>query len=418
MNFILPIVSTLVGTLLFIRLGGFFVLHPLGTLKTLFNELKSKSARRALALALAGTLGVGNIFGVCVGIKLGGEGSVLWLLVSSLFSMVIKYSEASLSYDSKVGSHGGMHRVIDARFFGKCSLVSHLYALLCLLLALFMGAGVQSLAVYDVALGVLGKYAPLVLILFVTFAYFGCRRGVGKIEKITEILIPFITIVYILMCLSSVIINFSTLPSVISRIFSSALLPRAIGGGVLSFLSSRALSEGYARGILSNEAGIGTSSMSHSRGELSTAHAAGLFSMCEVFFDTVLLCPLTALTVLCSTPEISESDSAMDLISNAFRSTLGDPSVYVLIILVLLFAYSTVICWFYYGEECREYLFRGKCRRAYPLVFFAFCIFSFLFDESLMLFVTDNLILLMSVITLTVLTVFSKRISLLRVENR
>lgn len=406
---ILPILVVGVGFYLLIKTRFFFILHPKRTVRTVFFALKKPSSRRCFWLALAGTLGVGNIFGVAAGIMIGGAGSVFWLLVSALFSMIIKYAEALLSFDSLTEKTAGMHRVIECVFSKAGKPLAGLYCAFCLLLSLFMGASMQGAAVAQAAQSSLGIDFGLCLAVFSALVILGALWGDGIIEKITSYTIPLTTIIYILMSFLVIFINFGSLPQVLSSIVSSAFAPRALGGGALSFFFSRAFYEGFARGTLSNEAGCGTSSFAHTRASEGTPKEAGLFGMCEVFFDTVVICPLTALVILLSGGAADIYESPMELVYSAFVSSLGEWSGILLLLSVFTFAYSTVICWFSYGSECTEYLFQKRTPVFIP-AFAVFLIFGAQIKASVLITLTDAVILILSLITLTAIIKKSGRI--------
>lgn len=394
-SLLLPILVTAVGLFLLIRLKFFFIIHPIKTTSEFIEALKNRDARRSFFLALAGTLGVGNIFGVSAGLMIGGAGSLFWLFLSSFFSMVIKYAETLLTFDGK-SPRGGMAAVISSSFGNAGKSLGHLYALLTVALALFMGSAIQAEAVIDVANDTLAlNPAVTALILAVLFApcIFG---GAEKIEKITEIIIPLTTIIYILMCFAAIFANFSKLHSVIWEIFSSAFSGKAALGGV----SIIAIKEGFARGILSNEAGVGSSALAHSRAEGREPHVAGLFGISEVFFDTTLLCMLTGIAILTSLDNISVYKSPMSLVTAAFTSVLGEFSGYILLALILAFAYSTVICWYFYGSECSK-LYFPRLKPIFAVAFPAFFFFSAAVSSEGLLYITDLIILFMSLLTLS-----------------
>ena len=169
-SFVLPILSVPAGLYLMIKLKAFFILHPIKTTKKFLSGMTNKDERRSLCLALAGTLGVGNIFGVAAGIMIGGAGSVFWLFVSSLFAMIIKYSETVLSLDYASLGKGGMHRVLKCRFSRYGEYLSLVYALLCIALSLFMGASMQSAAVIDTAISL---YEIRQIFAIIIFAFIG-----------------------------------------------------------------------------------------------------------------------------------------------------------------------------------------------------------------------------------------------------
>ena len=393
----LPLLITICGAVLLVRLRFFFIFHPIRTARLILPTLRDRKTRSSFLLALAGTLGVGNIFGVCAGLMIGGAGSVLWLLVSSVFSMVIKYAECTSVFSSPV--QGGIHRTILTTFSRLGKPLSLMYAALCASLSLFMGSAIQSGAVADIAsssYGIPPLICAFILSFFLLIAVIG---GVSKIEKITEKLVPLTTVIYILLAFLVIIANVSRLPSAICRIFTDAFSVRSVGGGTVAFLNTKALYEGFARGILSNEAGSGTSSLAHSRSSGRSAAAAGVSGIFEVFFDTTVLCVLTALAVLCAVPDISAYQTPMSLICAAICS-VSELFSLPLLISIFIFAYSTVICWFYYGEECICYLFGDRFRRPFTLIFVVFIFVGASVSSRALISLTDVIIFAMSLITL------------------
>ena len=397
---------TAVGLYLLVRLRFFFLLHPIKTAREFLASLGDREARRSFFLALAGTLGVGNIFGVSAGIMIGGAGSLFWLFISSFFAMIIKYAETLLAFE--VGAEqGGTASVLRSVFrrFGRY--LAPLYAALTVLLAFFMGSAMQSAALTDVAeksLGLHPAVTAIILIILLTPCFLG---GARKIESVTEIVIPMTTIIYILMCFCVIFLNFSRLPAVINHIISSAFNVRSAVGGGISFL---AIKEGFARGILSNEAGVGSSAMAHSRSQGRAPHTAGLFAMCEVVFDSTLLCILTGLAILTSVDNLALFDTPMALVNAAFSAALGSFSSYILTALILAFAYSTIICWYYYGMEFSR-LYFGGFSSIYTILFILALLISGIVPSAFLLSVTDILLLLMSVMTLSAIVRKSARIT-------
>lgn len=403
---ILPVILVATGLFLIIRLRGFYLLHPFRTSREIICLLQDRDIRRSFFLALAGTLGVGNIFGVAAGIMIGGPGSLFWLFISSFFAMAIKYAETLLVFSYPEGST--IASVIEKSFGRLGRFLSCIYALLTILLALFMGSAMQSVAFSEVV-GSTVYISPLVSGLFLVILLIPCLvGGVGKIEKIVEFLIPMTTIIYILMCFSVILLNLDRVDNIVEVIVSSAFDPGAVVGGGVSFL---ALREGFARGILSNEAGAGSSSMAHARARNRSPHAGGLFALCEVFFDTTLLCTMTGMAILLSVDDPEAFSTPMSLVSAAF-SSLGKLGSFTLVPIILCFAYATVICWYYYGLEYSR-LYLGRLSSAYPVLFSLAIVFSGLISDRLILSVTDLCLLFMSILTLSVVVVNSDRIIVL-----
>ncbi len=405
MNFsvLLPIIITGVGIYLLFELKFFFVFHPVKCLRGFLSELRTPASRASLALALSGTLGVGNIFGTAAGLMIGGAGSIFWLLFSALFSMVIKYSEAALAIEMKDGTKGGMQYIILKVFGKRASLLSLAYAVLCLFMALFVGSALQSSAVTDtvnITLGITPAAAALVLSFLLLLAV---MKGADRIEKISTVIIPSATAVYVILSLSVIALRISYIPAVFYRILNEALSPLAFGGGVLSFITSRGLAEGFVRGMMSNEAGIGTSAMAHARSSKRAPEIAGLFGISEIFFDTVLLCTVTGIVILLSVPDITIYTTPMSLVVAAFSNTLGSGAVYVLTVCMFLFGFSTIICWYYYGSECCSFIFGEHREGIYTFGFIFSLLFGALIDTAPLLFITDTIIFFMALISLSAL---------------
>lgn len=405
-SFALPVLVSAVGLFLLIKLGFFFIIHPIRTAREFVRGLSDREARRSFFLALAGTLGVGNIFGVSAGIMIGGAGSLFWLFISTFFAMIIKYAETLLVFDSKIG-RGGMSGALKKIFVNFGGILAPIYAVLTLLLALFMGSAMQSVALIDVAEQSL-SIPPLVSGLILASLLLPCViGGTRRIENITEIVIPMTTMIYIIMCFCVILCNFSQLGDTVNNILSSAFNARSALGGGISFVAAR---EGFARGILSNEAGVGTSAMAHSRSQDRTPHRAGLFAMCEVVFDSSLLCMLTGFAILLAVPDFSIYKTPMALVGAAFYSTFGRFSNLLLPLVIFAFAYATLICWFYYGKECVS-LYFSSVRWAYAPCFILFALFCRSLRSDFLLYIIDFILFFMALMTLSAIIKRSKRIA-------
>ena len=407
---LLPIIITLFGAYLLIKLRFFFVLHPIYTAKRLCGIMKDKSSRKSLALALAGTLGVGNIVGVAYGISVGGAGCIFWILVSSIFASCIKYAESLISADSRNGGHGGMMYVITASFGKVGRVFGSVYAVLCVMLSLSMGSALQAQSALESAEKSM-KISPAIFSLFfVVFVGIVIIGGAKKIENATAIIIPLATIIYILICIAVILLNFEKIPSVICEIVKGAFSIKSAAGGISAFLFSNAVKEGYARGLLSNEAGAGTSAMAQTRSQSITPVQTGLLGMCEVLFDTVILCTLTGVTVLVSDVDFSSVSSGMTIVLNSVSSALGKPAQMFIFLLVTAFAYSTVVCWYYYGCECLNFLFGKEKSKIYATLFILITFFGAFIPSGTIIIFTDYVLFFMSVLTIIVLLKNSERI--------
>ena len=410
-SIVLPILITLVGAYFLVKLRFFYILHPLRALRKTFSSFGENraAALRTLSLALAGTLGVGNITGVAVGIMVGGAGSVFWLFISAIFASVLKYSEAVLTMDN-LSSGAGMMYVIRNSFTRLGGVLSMLYAALCVMLAFFMGSALQTNTIAQTVSAALPFSAAWVAPAMLILVSLGVIGGGEKIEKITVFLIPLTAIVYILITSSVIIANFSRIGEIIGVIVGSAFSAEGVLGGALGFLTSKGIKEGYARGILSNEAGAGTSSLAHSRNDGATPVCEGMLGMCEVFFDTALLCMLTAFAILLAVPNPSEYTSGMKLISDALESTLGNAYRAPLLFSVFSFAYSTVICWYYYGLECSKFLFGRRAQTPYFILFMLSILFGAVADMLALIKSVDLFLLALTLISLITLLKNSDRV--------
>ena len=410
---ILPILLVCTGSYFLIKLRFFFLLHPIRTAARALRSVKDKRAAKSFFLALAGTLGVGNVFGVALGILVGGAGSLFWLLVSMIFAMVIKYSEVVLTSDNlchDTDTHGGFYYVIRRSFARFGGVLSTSYALVTLFISLVMGAALQTDAVSETVFQITDTSAFSLAVAFTLLTLFAIIGGTGKIEKITSVIIPLTTVIYIFLTFSIVIVNIYALPDVIKNVFSEAFTPKGTLGGGLAFYTSLALREGFKRGLLSNEAGAGTSSIAHARSGVLSPSSAGLLGMLEVWFDTGLVCMLTGVSILVSVPDISRFDGGMGLVMYAVGNLFGTAGKTATLACVFAFAFATVICWYYYGSECWCALF-GRRRRILFLPLFLLAVFlGFYSDEYLLIYLTDILMAIATVLTLATMIKNSDRI--------
>lgn len=412
----LAIILTAVGFYMLIKLRFFFVIHPVKTLKKIGKGLKKDGSFASLSLALAGTLGIGNIFGVALGLIIGGAGSVFWMLVSTLFASVIKYSEIVISNDNDPKNSFKIGSIFESlgKNFGKIGcFFAFVYASACLSLSLSMGAGLQIGAVSESVTDLFDTPPIIVGIIGAILILISVIGGIERIEKITSFAIPMTTIIYILIALSVIFVNRNNIPSAIRLVFDGAFSYRGTVGGIFGFFSSRAVREGYSRGILSNEAGAGTSSMAHSRSISSTPSELGLMGIVEVFFDTVILCSLTSLMILTSDVDFASYDKGMPLVFDSVVGSLGDFAGYMLLLCVVFFAYSTVVCWYYYGQRCSSFLFSINGKRLFAPVYILFLILSPLVGNYILVAATDVFILILTFITLFVIIKKSDRILVL-----
>ncbi len=408
----LVIIVSLSGLYLLFRLRFFFIIHPIRTLRHAFLGLKRRDTLRSLFLALSGTLGVGNVLGVAIGIILGGAGSVFWMLLSTIFASVLKYAEVTLSTDGTArdldGAHGGMHYAL-VRFFGRFGVaLATIYSVSVILLSFSMGAAIQSAALVG-SVGAIFDTPPIIIGILLAFCVlFAVVFGTRMIEKITAVIIPVTTIVYILLTVSAIAVCHDRLGNAVASIISGAFSSTAAFGGAFGFLFSRSVSEGFSRGLLSNEAGAGTSSIAHARGSSLHPSMCGIMGMLEVVFDTTILCTLTALAILCAVPDYKSFTDGMSLVT-AMTLPLGNSAPAILCFCISSFAFSTVICWYFYSTEAYYALFGRRGVILLP-IYLVSIVYGAIAPTYPLIFFTDVLLLVLTAITSFLLIKKSDRI--------
>ncbi len=403
---LLPIAIVLAGGYYLIRLRAFFLLHPLRTLSLALREGREegKGALLRLSLALAGTLGVGNVTGVAAGIVIGGAGSVFWILVSAIFCAPLKYAESVVAISAKKkGESRGFITLVRGSFSHMGAPLSVLYALLCVGLAFFMGSALQSAAVSEAA-SALGSRA-LARICVLSFVLLLAICVIGRSDKIaraTVVLIPIALIIYTIICIISVFSGISRLGEVVHLVIFDAFSPRAFVGGTAGYALASPLREGFLRGLLSNEAGAGTSAFAHTKNEKSTPFFEGVLGMAEILFDTVILCMLTAFAILLSVEDLGAYKSGMDILRAAFGGVLGEGYVLPLLLSVFLFAVGGAVCWYEYGR-CALTSLRVPCGALYTAVYLAFSLCGAYLGSMALIPICDAFLFFLAMIALPTL---------------
>ena len=304
---LMPVLLMGAGIWFAVQLRFFYILHPIRFCRTLADAHKGGgvSPVRALSQALAGTLGVGNMAGVATAIVAGGPGAILWMWISALCAMSVKYAEVRLAVEHRRDGDGGffggaMYYIKD--IFGKKlpmlgAAVGGGFAVLCMVNSLLTGNIVQMHA----AASVFPWMPPLILGgIIAALSFVIACGGAGRVSEVTMGLIPFLSGAYMLISVVILIRNGSRIPGVLQDIFSAGLSFHAAAGGVTGFAVNRAIRFGVTRGIFSNEAGCGTSPTAHAAANTKSAHHQGCFGIFEVFADTIVLCTMTALVILLS----------------------------------------------------------------------------------------------------------------------
>lgn len=403
-----PVCLLSVGIFYSVRLKLFHILKPRAVLRSLKSE-NGTSGVRAVTLALAGTLGVGNIVGVSSAIHLGGFGAVFWMWASALVAMILKYAEIVLAMRHKKSGEGGaMSYIYDflssLGFRRLAAVVSSVFAAVFLLNSLTMGSMLQSNAVAEALEGVVGVPVVATGIVLAATSFLVIRRGTKGITALTDILVPIMSLGYAVLSLAVIIKDASELPEALRLIFSSAFSPRAAVGGVGGFSVMHSVRYGVMRGLVSNEAGCGTAPTAHALAQ-NTPARQGMWGIFEVFADTVILCTMTALVVILEYDTASRhGGSYMTMTLCAFESALGRFAPYLLSVAVVCFGLATVLCWAHYGLSCvRFFSGRKRAKTAFSLVYCA-CVFTGAFMSSEHAWLLSDLAMgIMTVINLAVI---------------
>lgn len=344
---------------------------------------------QALATALASTIGTGNIIGVGTAIALGGPGAVLWCWLTGVFGIATKYSESLIGVKYRVKTSDGrmlggamyaLERGFKFKTLGK--ILAVLFALFALLASFGIGSGVQVNAISNImnntfdlgTVNLFGQDASVISIIvgvlvaaITAVVIFG---GIKSISRVCELLVPFMAVFYVLGCLIILGMNFDVLGKTFEMIFQDAFSLKSIAGGFLGSSLMLAARYGIARGLFSNESGMGSAPIVASAAQTRNPVRQAMISSTGTFWDTVVVCLMTGLVLVSSiikNPAIDVSDGG-DLTYKAFQQipVVGTP---ILVIGIAAFAYSTILGWSYYGERCVEYLF-GRCGMIpYKLIF-------------------------------------------------
>ena len=372
------------STFFLFYLRGYPWRAPRQMLSAFVGEKKGEgtSSFRAMMLALAGTLGVGNIVGVANAIAIGGAGAIFWMWISALFAMMLKYAEILLAVshrrtDSKGGFFGGaMYYIQDcfgARRWQRLAIViPAVFAVLMVINALSIGCMVQVRAVGETLEDVVGIPTAYSGVLLVVLTLPFLIRGIKGISALTEYLVPIMTAGYIILSVAVLIFRRDALDDALLSVWRGAFTPESAVGGVSGFLLSRALRVGTMRGLLSNEGGCGTAPTAHAAANAKSPAHQGVWGIFEVFVDTVVLCTATALVILVSGVDTA-SGGVMTTV-NAYSSVLGGFADWFFSAAVFCFGYATLLCWGSYGLESVRFLSPKGIWRALYVVAFGLCI--------------------------------------------
>lgn len=320
---------------------------------------------QAVSTALSGTLGTGNIVGVAAAIIVGGAGSLVWMWVSAFLGMATKYAEIVLAMryrkKCKGGYEGGAMYYIKSATGSKA--LAAFFAVMCVLASFGVGNMTQA---NTAAAAISALFSPseqgLKLIFIVLAIVVGIilLGGISRIAKITSLVTPFMALFYIACCLFVIAANAERIIPAFSVIFKAAFTFKSAAGGLLGYGVARAMRVGFARGLFTNEAGLGSAPIAHAAANSELPALQGLWGVFEVFLDTIVMCTLTGLALIVSGEPCGDISQSATWVLRAFRGTLGSFASYAVGISTILFAVSTIISWSYYGTVAIRYLTKSK----------------------------------------------------------
>jgi len=412
-----PLLILLVGTGIYltIRLGLLQVARLPKAFQLIFTKDKGHgdvSSFAALCTALAATVGTGNIIGVATAIKVGGPGALFWMWMAAFFGMATKYAEGLLAIkyrtkDANGAVAGGPMHYILLGMGEKWRPLAIFFALAGVLVAL-LGIGtftqvnsitesIQNTAQVDPAI------TALILSIFVGIAVFG---GLKSISKVSTAVVPFMAIVYILGTLTVILFNIEKIPATLALIFTSAFSPTAAVGGFAGASIRMAIQNGVARGVFSNESGLGSAPIAAAAAKTNEPVEQGLISMTGTFIDTLIICTLTGLTILV-TGVWSGDLNGVALTQSAFSTVFSYFGPSLLTIFLVLFAFTTILGWNYYGERCFEFLFGVRFIWLYRVVFVVMVLLGGFIELDMVWIIADIVNALMALPNLIALIVLS-----------
>jgi AGCS family alanine or glycine:cation symporter len=399
-------------------LKGFFFLHPVKTAREMFKKSSKSgiSPLRALSASLAGTLGVGNIVGVAVALILGGAGALFWIWASALISMVLKYCEVTLGVKYRKSKSGGF--LGGPMYYMSRGLRSRMGAFFA---AVFSAAGVvssfalgnivQASAASDAANIIFGANEVAFAAVFSIISGLVIFGGFERISRVTSVLLPFMSCVYLMLCAAVILREIHLVPQISTKVFSEAFRADSALGGTLGFLLSDGFSQGVAKGTFSHESGSGTAPMAHANAQTESPARQGLLGLFEVFADTVIMCTLSAYVILIAWEKGICDSGGMALVLRAFGTELGAWAEYVVGAAIVLFAFSTVICWAFYGKACLAYITGSKkAERIYILLYLAFAVFGAALSQDIVWKTADAAVALMTATNMPALFLLRREI--------
>ncbi len=367
---------------------------------------------QAMATALAGAIGTGNIVGVAGAISLGGAGAIFWMWVAAFFGMATIFAENVLGVkyrEKRNGKYvGGPMYYIEKGL--QCKWAAVIFAVICTVAALGMGNMTQANSVAGAlseGFNISPQISGIVIAVAVGLIIMG---GIDRIASLTEKLVPTMSVLYILAAVIVICINFRQIPTAFSKIFTEAFDLRCAAGGFMGYGMARAIKYGISRGVFSNEAGLGSSPIVHAAADTDDPYRQGMWGMFQVFMDTIVLCTLMALCIITSGFDESQLDG-IALSTAAFEGALGIIGKIFISLSIILFAFATLVSWCYYGEKSLEYLTGGKYIGIYRFIYSLTAYIGSIMSISLVWEISDTLNGLMAIPNLAALILLSKQVN-------
>ena len=378
---------------------------------------------QAVCTALAATVGTGNIAGVAGAIAIGGPGAVFWMWISAILGMCTKFAEVTLAVHFRERNEhgdyvGGPMYYIKNGLSKNWRFLAVLYAGFAVLTVFGTGNATQvntittainsALLSYNVVdQSSLGKVSLIIGIVITIVVGMVLLGGIKRIAKVTERLVPFMAVLYVILGIGVIVLNAERVPSVFYSIFYGAFNPSAITGGVVGTLFV-SMQKGVSRGIFSNEAGLGTGSIAHATADTTDPVEQGVFGIFEVFADTIIICTLTALTILCSGVPIEFGVAAgAELTISGFTATYGSWVSIFTAVAMVCFAFSTILGWGLYGARCMEFLGSAKFIKPFMVLYSLMGVVGATMDLGLLWSIADTFNGLMAIPNLIALFLLS-----------
>ncbi len=422
----IPMLVLLVGTGVFltIRNKGVQFTHFGYAMKNTLGKVFSKQKTtdkgavtpfQAMTTALAATVGTGNIAGITFAVTLGGAGAIFWLWVTALIGMCTKYAEVVLAIrfrerNAKGDWVGGPMYYITNGLGKKWKPLAYIFSVFGMLAAFGIGNAVQvgeitsaintAIQAYNPGMaasaGTINVVIGAIIAIIVALVLLG---GIKRLGSVTEKLVPFMSVIYIIACLAVVVGNIQNLGNVFTMIFKGAFTPGAVVGGAAGFTLKMCIEWGVKRGVFSNEAGLGSAPIAHAASSENNPVMQGLYGIFEVFMDTIVICTLTGITLLISGIDLNYGvKGTTALNAQALGTVFGDKAGSLIIAIgISLFALSTILSWGLYGTRCIEYLFGSRVIKTYQIVFVGIVIVGATMDLKLAWSIADTLNGLMAI---------------------